>query len=74
MMELFHYLGHEKQLGGFGKTYEETCGALSGALIVIGHLHGRRELGDNWDLPAELGAEISGKCSSIDLIPPIAGP
>jgi len=44
--------------GGFGKTYEETCGALSGALIVIGHLHGRRELGDNWDLPAELGADI----------------
>jgi len=44
--------------GGFGKTYEETCGALSGAMIVIGHLHGRRELGDNWDLPAELGAAI----------------
>lgn len=44
--------------GGFGKTYEETCGALSGAMIVIGHLHGRRALGDNWDHPAELGADI----------------
>ncbi len=44
--------------GGFGKTYEETCGALSGAMIVIGHLHGRRELGDNWEVPAELAAAI----------------
>jgi C_GCAxxG_C_C family probable redox protein len=44
--------------GGFGRTFQEACGALSGALIAIGHLHGRRELGGEWDIPAELGREI----------------
>lgn len=44
--------------GGFGRTYQEACGALSGALIAIGHLYGRRQRGGEWDLPAELGAEI----------------
>jgi C_GCAxxG_C_C family probable redox protein len=44
--------------GGFGRTYQEACGALSGALIAIGHLYGRRTLGGEWDFPAELGAEI----------------
>ncbi len=44
--------------GGFGRTFGETCGALSGALIAIGHLHGRREPGGNWDVPANLGARI----------------
>ena len=44
--------------GGFGRTFQEACGALSGALIAIGHLYGRREMGGEWDLPAELGAEI----------------
>jgi len=43
--------------GGFGKTHDEACGALSGALIVIGHLHGRRAPGGEWDLPARLAAE-----------------
>lgn len=44
--------------GGFGQTFQEACGALSGALIAIGHVYGRRELGGEWDLPAELGAKI----------------
>jgi len=44
--------------GGFGRTQQEACGALSGALIAIGHLYGRRRLGGEWDLPAKLGAEI----------------
>ncbi len=44
--------------GGFGKTYGEACGALSGALIAIGHLYGRREPGEDWDLSADLGAKI----------------
>ncbi len=44
--------------GGFGRTFGDTCGALSGALIAVGHLHGRREPGENWDLPASLGAQI----------------
>ena len=44
--------------GGFGGTHEEACGALSGGLIAIGHLYGRREPGDVWDLPRELGKEL----------------
>lgn len=44
--------------GGVGRTHQEACGALSGALIAIGHLHGRRESGGEWDIPARLGTEI----------------
>jgi C_GCAxxG_C_C family probable redox protein len=44
--------------GGMGKTQAEACGALSGGLIVIGYLHGRRNPGQDWDLPAELGAKL----------------
>ncbi len=44
--------------GGFGKTFDEACGVLTGSLIVIGHLHGRNKPGDNWDLPAQLAQEI----------------
>ncbi len=47
--------------GGFGRSFGEACGALSGGLIAIGHLHGRREPGGEWDLPAELGAEIRSR-------------
>ena len=44
--------------GGFGRTFCEACGALSGGLIAIGHLHGRLDPGGDWDLPAELAAEL----------------
>jgi C_GCAxxG_C_C family probable redox protein len=44
--------------GGFGRTQQESCGALSGALIAIGHLHGRRRPGGAWDLPAKFGAKM----------------
>lgn len=44
--------------GGFGNTSCEACGALSGGLLAIGHLHGRCEPGADWDLPAELAAEL----------------
>jgi C_GCAxxG_C_C family probable redox protein len=44
--------------GGFGRTRQEACGVLSGALIVIGHLHGRRKPGGRWDRAAILGAKI----------------
>lgn len=44
--------------GGYGRTHCEACGALSGGLIAIGHLHGRRNPGTNWDLPAKLAAEL----------------
>lgn len=44
--------------GGMGRTFCETCGAISGGLIAIGHLHGRSEQGVNWDLPAEMGRDL----------------
>ncbi len=44
--------------GGFGKTFTEACGALSGGLIVIGHIHGRITPGEDWDFPAFLGDEL----------------
>jgi C_GCAxxG_C_C family probable redox protein len=44
--------------GGFGKTFAEACGVLSGGMIAIGHMCGRRQRGENWDKPAELGAEL----------------
>ncbi|WP_320174392.1 C-GCAxxG-C-C family protein [Maridesulfovibrio sp.] len=47
--------------GGYGKTFQEACGALSGALIVIGHLHGRNEAGQSWDYPAALAEMIRDK-------------
>ncbi len=44
--------------GGFGKTFDEACGALTGSLIVIGHLHGRNNPGEDWDLPAQLAQDM----------------
>lgn len=44
--------------GGFGKTFAETCGVLSGSMIAIGHICGRRRRGDSWDGPAEFGAAV----------------
>lgn len=44
--------------GGFGKTFQEACGALSGGLIAIGQLHGRRAPGESWEYPASLGAML----------------
>ena len=44
--------------GGVGSTYEELCGALSGGLIAIGHLYGRRRRDEDWDLAAKKGAEL----------------
>ncbi len=44
--------------GGFGRTFEEACGALSGSLIVIGEMHARKGQGESWDDAARLGAQI----------------
>ncbi|THB75976.1 MAG: C_GCAxxG_C_C family protein [Desulfobulbaceae bacterium] len=44
--------------GGFGRTFFETCGVISGCLIVIGHFYGRRQPGGSWDVPATLGAKV----------------
>ncbi len=43
---------------GMGRTFDETCGALSGGLIAIGHLHGRQKPNENWDIPANLAANL----------------
>jgi C_GCAxxG_C_C family probable redox protein len=40
--------------GGFGRSFDEACGAISGGLIVIGHLYGRTAPGQDWDTPAGL--------------------
>ena len=47
--------------GGFGKTFMETCGVMSGSMIVIGHLYGRSGPGESWDVPAELAARVREK-------------
>ena len=39
----------------------ETCGVLSGSMIVIGQLFGRRRPGESWDEAADLGAAIRNK-------------
>ena len=44
--------------GGFAGSHEEACGALAGALIAIGHLHGRRIPNEGWKLPAQLGINL----------------
>lgn len=44
--------------GGMGRTFQEACGALSGCLVAIGHLHGRNIPGQSWDVPARLAANI----------------
>lgn len=44
--------------GGMGRTFCETCGALTGGLIAIGHLHGRTEQGESWDTPAAMGQAL----------------
>ena len=36
--------------GGFGKTFAEACGVLSGGMIAIGHMCGRRQRGEDWDI------------------------
>lgn len=44
--------------GGMGRTFCEACGAISGGLIAIGHLHGRTKPGESWDTPAAMGQAL----------------
>ncbi len=44
--------------GGFGESFSEACGVLSGSMIALGHLYGRRQRGEDWGLPAGLGSEL----------------
>lgn len=45
--------------GGFGESFKEACGIISGSLIVIGHLHGRSKRGESWQEAARIGAEVT---------------
>ena len=47
--------------GGIGRSFDEVCGAISGALIAIGHLHGRQTRGEEWDIPAAFAQKIRQK-------------
>ena len=44
--------------GGMGRTHEETCGALNGAILFIGSKYGRVERGSNIDEPMELAVKF----------------
>ena len=44
--------------GGFGETFMETCGVISGSLIVIGHKYGRKQQGDSWKEAGLLGRTV----------------
>lgn len=61
-MEASGAVAHATPFGaGMGRTFQEVCGALSGCLIVIGHIHGRHEPDISWDIPAQLAANIRQK-------------
>ena len=47
--------------GGMGKSFEEACGVITGALIAIGHCYGRNIAGENWDLPAQLAEQFRNR-------------
>ncbi len=44
--------------GGFGETFMEACGVISGSLIAIGHKYGRKQQGDNWKEAGHLGRAV----------------
>ena len=47
--------------GGFGETFTESCGVVSGSLLMIGHIHGRRKQGDSWADAAQMGRDVLHK-------------
>lgn len=44
--------------GGVGRTHEEMCGALAGALMALGWKGGRDVQGANWDKAAASAARM----------------
>ena len=44
--------------GGFGQTFAEACGAVSGSLIAIGHMYGRKQQGDSWTEAGRMGRMV----------------
>ncbi len=47
--------------GGIGKTEEELCGALSGALMILGHLEGRHGPSSCWQDMADRATELRSR-------------
>ncbi len=47
--------------GGMGRSFQEACGALSGGMIALGHIHGRTTPGGNWDVPARIAADLRSR-------------
>ena len=45
-------------MGGIGGTRQETCGALTGGIVAIGCLHGRREAGRDNQRVKHLASEF----------------
>ncbi|MBN1812144.1 MAG: C_GCAxxG_C_C family protein [Anaerolineae bacterium] len=45
-------------VGGIGGTHQETCGALTGGIVAIGCLRGRREAGQDNREVKELATEF----------------
>jgi C_GCAxxG_C_C family probable redox protein len=44
--------------GGIGATHEEICGAITGGVIAIGHIHGRRKPGGDWKKAAKASESL----------------
>lgn len=60
--------------GGMGRSFQETCGSLTGGLVALGLLFGRDRTDVDWNYPAELAAAFrtefieafgSAKCQTI---------
>ena len=44
--------------GGLGRTKQDICGGLAGAIIAVGFLYGRSEPGAEWTDASDLAAEL----------------
>jgi C_GCAxxG_C_C family probable redox protein len=51
--------------GGVGRSKEELCGALAGALMAMGCLVGRDRPGQPWDLAAEAAADLRKRFQAL---------
>ncbi len=47
--------------GGFGESFSEACGVVSGSLIVIGQLYGKKKQGDSWAQAAGIGGMVTDR-------------
>lgn len=51
--------------GGFGESFKEICGILSGSMIVIGHFHGRQQQGESWSEASQLGRTVLNRFTAL---------